>query len=255
MPARCDDGCDIGRYPVAPGPGAVQPARVALPRDYDTSPGRFRLGQQVTREYLTGGPTLYQRIWEILGDGPLLVADVGSGDGALTAARPADSRSRVAGLDASARLLRDHPGPAVRADAARLPLRSGRLDAVVAVNMLYHLDDPVTAIAEARRVLAPGGVFLAATVSRDDSPELGHVWRPAPSTFDAEDGPGLVGQVFGHAETERWDAPLIRLPDAGAVRDYLLARFVPPADAARAADRVPVPLTVTKRGALIWARA
>jgi SAM-dependent methyltransferase len=237
----------------------VQPALVARPRDYDTSPGRFRLAQRIGRDYLTGGPTLHEHIWDVLaaacGGQPLLVADVGCGDGALTAARPADRRARVVGLDASVGLLRDHPGPAVRADAARLPLRAGRLDAVVAVNMLYHLDDPVTAIAEARRVLAPGGVFLAATVSRDDSPELRHVWRPAPSCFDAEDAPGLVEQVFGAAETERWDAPLIRLPDAGAVRDYLLARFVPPAAAARAAQKVPVPLTVTKRGALVWARA
>ncbi len=232
---------------------------MALPRDYDTSPGRFRLAQRIGRDYLTGGPALHQYIWAVLtkacGGPPLLVADVGCGDGDLTAARPANSRSQVVGLDASVRLLRDHPGPAVRADAARLPLRAGRLDAVVAVNMLYHLDDPVTAIAEARRVLAPGGVFLAATVSRDDSPELSQVWRPPPSTFDAENGPGLVEQVFGHAETERWDAPLIRLPDAGAVRDYMLARFVPPADAARAADQVAVPLKVTKRGALVWARA
>jgi len=228
---------------------------VALPRDYDTSPDRFRLGQRVTREYLTGGPTLYERIWAILGDGPLLVADVGGGNGALTAARPGLSRARVAGVDASARLLGDHPGPAVQADAGRLPLRTGALDAVTAVNIPYHLDDPVTAIAEARRVLAPGGLFIAATISRHDSPELSHVWRPAPSTFDAENAPGLVGQVFGQAETERWDTPLIRLPDAAAVRDYLVARFVAPADAARAAGQVPVPLTLTKRGAFIWARA
>lgn len=53
------------------------------------------------------------------------------------------------------------PRPAVRADASRLPFPDGRLDAVVAVNMLYHLDDPLTAIAEAHRVLAPGRMFAA----------------------------------------------------------------------------------------------
>lgn len=243
---------------------------MARPRDYDTDPGRFRLAQRVGRQYLTGGPSLHEHIWAVLGAGadagagagnatgtgpPLLVADMGAGDGALTAARPEGHPARVLGLDASAQMLRAHPGPAVRADASRLPFADGRLDAVVAVNMLYHLDDPLAAIAEARRVLVPGGMFLAATVSRHDSPELSHVWRPAPSTFDAEDGPGLVARVFGTAETERWDAPLMRLPDAGAVRDYLMARFVPEAEAARAAGQVRVPVTLTKRGALIRARA
>ena len=73
-------------------------------------------------------------------------------------------------------------------------------------------------------------------------------------SHDAEDGPGLVASVFARVEVERWDAPLIRLPDRAAVRDYLIARFVAPQDAAAAADRVPTPVAVTKRGALISAR-
>ena len=44
----------------------MQPARVALPRDYDTSPGRFRLAQRTGREYLTGGPALHERIRAVL---------------------------------------------------------------------------------------------------------------------------------------------------------------------------------------------
>ena len=110
------------------------------------------------------------------------------------------------------------------------------------------------AIGEAHRVLAPGGVFLAATASRHDSPELADVWRPPPAGFDAEDGPGLVAAVFARVQVERWDAPLIRLPDRDAVRDYLLARFVAPGDATAAAERVATPVAVTKRGALIRAR-
>ena len=80
------------------------------------------------------------------------------------------------------------------------------------------------------------------------------MWRPPPSSFDAEDGPGLVAAVFGRVEVERWDTPLIRLPDRGAVRDYLVARFVALEEAAAAADRVATPVAVTKRGALIHAR-
>jgi hypothetical protein len=97
-------------------------------------------------------------------------------------------------------------------------------------------------------------VFLAATTSRHDSPELAHVWRPPPSGFDAENGPPLVRSVFGSVHTERWDGPLVRLPDRGAVRDYLIARFVASGDATAAAAQVVTPMTLTKRGAVIRAR-
>jgi hypothetical protein len=40
------------------------------------------------------------------------------------------------------------------------------------------------------------------------------------------DAPRLVASVFGQVQVERWDAPLVRLPDRDAVRDYLIAPFV-----------------------------
>jgi SAM-dependent methyltransferase len=142
----------------------------------------------------------------------------------------------------------------VQADATALPFVAGAFDAAVAVNVLDHLPEPTVAVAEAHRVLAPGGMLVAATASRHDSPELAAVWRPPPSGFDAEDGPGLVASVFGHVEVQRWDAPLLRLPDREAVRDYLVARFVAPEAAAAAAEQVTTPIAITKRGAVIHAR-
>ncbi|MFC7070704.1 class I SAM-dependent methyltransferase [Halobaculum lipolyticum] len=48
----------------------------------------------------------------------------------------------------------------VRADASRLPLRDGAVDAVVVTDALHHFPDVPGALAEAARVLAPGGVVV-----------------------------------------------------------------------------------------------
>jgi SAM-dependent methyltransferase len=227
-----------------------------MPSDYDSDPARYRLGMRVTRSYLSpSAASLYARIWELLpASQGLVVADVGCGDGPLAAARPEARAGHVVGIDRSAVLLAGHPRPAIRADATVLPFADGSLTAVVAVNMLYHLHEPLAAIRAARRALAPGGVFIAATVSRRDSPELAAVWRPAPSTFDAEDAAAIAGQVFSEVAAEWWDAPLITLPDRAAIRDYLVARWVPPHEAAAAAGVFAAPLTVTKRGVLLICR-
>jgi SAM-dependent methyltransferase len=227
---------------------------MALPRDYDTSPGRFRLGASLTGRYLTGGPGIHAHIASMLGRaGARLIADIGCGEGALTAAARSP-QLQIIGIDASPVMLAACPQPRVLADARRLPFTSGAFDAAVTVNMLYHLDDPVTAVREAHRILSPGGHFIATAISRHDSPELAPIWRPASSTFDAEEALGLVASVFGTAEAERWDAPLITLPDHDAVRDYLIARFVPPDQAAAFARKARPPLTITKRGAFLCAR-
>lgn len=228
---------------------------MTTPFDYDADPERFRLAAEVTRRHLTAARSLYEQLAELLvGIGARHILDIGCGEGALRAALPARSPARLVGLDASRTMLGAHPPPVVQAAAAALPFLAGAFDAAVAVNVLDHLADPAVAIGEAHRVLAPGGSFVAATASRHDSPELAHVWRPPPSSFDAEDGPGLVGSVFGQIQVRRWDAPLVRLPDRNAVRDYLLARFVPAEAAVAAAAQVATPATITKRGALILAR-
>ncbi|WP_075901977.1 class I SAM-dependent methyltransferase [Actinomadura sp. CNU-125] len=134
---------------------------MAVDADYDADPERFRLAARVTRRYLIGARSLHDHVAaKLRAAAPSRVLDVGCGEGALNGALPGSPPFRLVGLDASAELLRAHPGPAVRGDAARLPFGDGTFDAVTAVNMLYHLDDPVPALREARRVLAPGGLLL-----------------------------------------------------------------------------------------------
>jgi hypothetical protein len=91
--------------------------------------------------------------------------------------------------------------------------------------------------------------------SRVNDPELAAVlpgWGQ-PLTFDAENAAGQVGHFFEITDTETWDAPLIDLATAGDVRRYLRGRGLTEDAAGRAAELVPVPLRLTKRGALIWA--
>jgi SAM-dependent methyltransferase len=53
----------------------------------------------------------------------------------------------------------------LRGDATRLPFADGAFDAVVTSEVLEHIPDDVTAIAELVRVLRPGGVFAATVPS------------------------------------------------------------------------------------------
>lgn len=106
-----------------------------------------------------------------------LVADLGCGAG-ITASRLCERHRCVAvGIDLSQQLLRvgrqrDAALPLVRADAGRLPLADGVLDAVVAECSLSTLPDLDTALTEVARVLKPGGRLIASDVYlRHDRPD------------------------------------------------------------------------------------
>ncbi len=85
-------------------------------------------------------------------------------------------RGHVVGLDASRTMLAEAVRAGggvryVRGDAAELPFRDGSFDAVCCFAALYFIEEPMRAIAEIARVLAPGGrVALLASVSRGPLP-------------------------------------------------------------------------------------
>lgn len=92
--------------------------------------------------------------------------DIGSGPGGVTSTlgRHAGADGLALGVDVSESMLRrsvrDHAGPNVgfvRADARRLPFRDGCFDAVTCLAVLQLVPDPLTIVAEAARVLVPGG--------------------------------------------------------------------------------------------------
>lgn len=119
---------------------------------------------------------------------PARVAEIGVGTGRI--ARPLSERGpRVIGVDLSRAMMTQLrrlavPGAPrvdlVQGEAARLPLASGRLDAVVAVHVFHLISDWRQALAEVRRVLRVGGVFLSGYERRPaDSPssQLFERWR------------------------------------------------------------------------------
>ena len=180
-------------------------------------------------------------------------AEVGGGRGPISQLLAAEGVPTWV-IDRDQDMLAEAHRPAVRGDLRALPLATASVDGVAAVNCLYFLDDPLPAIEDARRVLRPGGLFVASSPSRWNDPELEGIdpgWG-APGTFDAEDAPGLVQRVFGDVEVERWHVVAYHLPDRGSVADYLHAFHIDGWE--EKAGRVQPPLTITKVGAHVWAR-
>lgn len=117
-------------------------------------------------------------LMRVLPKAPATVMDVGGAAGAY-AFWLAESGYELHLLDASRRLVdlartrnqaAAHPLATCEVgDARELPYGEGSADALLLLGPLYHLperSDRVRALAEARRVLKPGGVCVAAVISR-----------------------------------------------------------------------------------------
>ena len=153
------------------------------------------------------------------------VLDVGCGTGALLAALREGGTGRVgpslaAGVDLAhgmVRVAREAlPGARLAAgDAEALPFRATAFDLVVSSSTFQWLPDLDVALAEARRVLRPGGTLGLALFCGETLRELRESWRAAlppgvaPSTHGFHP-PGAVREALARAglpaerfETER----------------------------------------------------
>lgn len=105
---------------------------------------------------------LRERSYELLGDlTGRTVVDVGCGGGRAVA-ELAERGARAIGVDLDPEMIavareRWPAGEFHVGDACELPLETGSVAGYRADKVLHMLDDPVRAVAEARRVLAPDG--------------------------------------------------------------------------------------------------
>jgi ubiquinone/menaquinone biosynthesis C-methylase UbiE len=103
----------------------------------------------------------------VVAEHPLRVLEVGPGTGGFAARMAAALPGvRLTAVDQSPRfveLTRSRGVDAREGDVQDLPFGDEAFDVVAALWMLYHVPDVDRAIAEIRRVLRPGGLFVAVT--------------------------------------------------------------------------------------------
>lgn len=97
------------------------------------------------------------------GGGRLL--DIGCGGGLLAPHVQGYEHVGVDLVGSALRIARRHGVEPVRADAAALPFADGSFDVVAAGEILEHVEAPERLVAEACRVLAPGGTVVVDTIA------------------------------------------------------------------------------------------
>jgi demethylmenaquinone methyltransferase/2-methoxy-6-polyprenyl-1,4-benzoquinol methylase len=123
----------------------------------------------------TASPSVLRVLHEALRGAPgRRVADIGGGTGNYALALKHEGwlpvvidRSPAMLAQASAKGLKT-----IEADAQRLPLGDERFDAALMISMLHHVEDRGAALAEAQRILRPGGRLVLMGFTGEDAATL-----------------------------------------------------------------------------------
>lgn len=123
----------------------------------------------------SASPSLLSVLRQALAEAPgPRVLDVGGGTGNYSLALRAEGWDPLV-ADRSPEMLERAAAKGlatVLADAQSLPFSDASFDAAMLVAMLHHVDDPRAALAEARRVVRPGGRVAVAVFTREDTDDL-----------------------------------------------------------------------------------
>ena len=117
--------------------------------------------------------------------------DVGTGAGEhLADIRRLAPVAWILGIDRAVGMLelaRSRGVPLALMDAMDIALRPQTFDVAVMIFMLFHLDDPVTALRSVHRVLRPGGTLGVVTWADDPDVEASRLWDAELDALGARD--------------------------------------------------------------------
>jgi demethylmenaquinone methyltransferase/2-methoxy-6-polyprenyl-1,4-benzoquinol methylase len=165
---------------------------VSLLRDYSRQ-------AQTYDETRAASPSVLGPLREALAGAPgRRLADIGGGTGNYSRALRDEGWDPVV-VDRQPEMLARAAGKGletVEADARSLPLADESVDAVMLVSMLHHVEDPPAALAEARRILRPGGRLALMVFTREDLEEFWlHDYFPSTRAWMIESHPPLAALV------------------------------------------------------------
>ena len=116
-------------------------------------------------------------------------------------------------------------------DAQAIPFEDETFDVVIANHMLYHVPDRTKAIAEVKRVLKPGGHFIATTVGEKHMHEImdwfrrihaDNVWEAFNVPFTLENGMVQLQPYFSQVTLSRYKDNL-QVTEIQPLMDYILS--------------------------------
>lgn len=203
------------------GPVAETRFRDLVARQFSLPEGRGGLAIAAAMRLVNWLPN--RRAIGLLDVGPgddLLEIGFGPGHALKRLCKLAPSGS-VAGVDRSHTMLREAAARNRRAIAEgrlslssgsfeRLPFKDASVDGILAVNVLYFVGSLMAALAEARRVLRPGGSMAVYVTDRSSMEWLQFVGRETRHTFDMTNLTRLLqSSAFG---ADRIDVRSIWLP-------------------------------------------
>jgi SAM-dependent methyltransferase len=124
-------------------------------------------------------PGLRQRIVELVPPGAR-VLDIGCGIGEILSMLRQTRQCRCAGMDISPAAIRKLLLAGIEGKVSALPevpFPSASFDAVLCTETLEHVSNVNRSLAEIRRVLKPGGLFLASVPNGENDRDEAHVHR------------------------------------------------------------------------------
>lgn len=126
-------------------------------------------------ETRSASPSVLRPLREALGEASgQRLADIGGGTGNYALALKSEGWKTVV-VDRSAAMLAHAAAKGletVEADAQQLPFEDNSFDAAVMISMLHHVEDHRIALAEARRILRPGGRLALVGFTDEDAASL-----------------------------------------------------------------------------------